>query len=135
MKFLSLILAVLALALVASCATADNPQRLGGVTISGSCVFMDVGTIAKSGDNSAASQQTPHNDIKPDLNLNLLKGSGGASAVAGAAVEAAAAIKKNFAEPAPPAPAPVLQPQPVPLPAPQPAPAPKPDAAPISPAA
>lgn len=133
MKFLSLILSVLALAFIASCATADNPQRLGGVTISGSCVFMDVGTIAKNGDNSAASQQTPHNDIKPDLNANLMKGSGGASAVAGAAVEAAAALKRNLADPAP---APAPQPQPVPLPAPpQPAPAPKPDAEPISPAA
>lgn len=128
MKFLSLILAVLALALVASCATADNPQRLGGVNISGSCVFMDVGSIAKNGDNAAASHQTPTNDIRTTVPVNT-----GASGLA----DAGAAIVERVtrAAPAPKPDAAPISPAPVPLPAPQPAPAPKPDAAPISPAA
>ncbi len=132
MKFLCLTLSILALAFV-GCATADNPQKLGGVTISGSCVFMDVGAIAKHGDNAAASHQTPTNDIRASVPVNT-----GASGLA----DAGAAIVERVTRPQPPAPQPVPAPQPQPVqpapdpqPAPAPQPVPKPDAEPISPAA
>lgn len=57
------------LATVAACATADNPQRLGGVNISGSVVFLD-GNLSKAGDNGASSHQVPTNETRATVPVN-----------------------------------------------------------------
>ena len=61
--------ALVAILAATSCATADNPQRLGGVTISGSVVFLD-GNLSKAGDNGATSHQVPTNTPTTSVPVN-----------------------------------------------------------------
>ncbi|MEN9360634.1 MAG: hypothetical protein RL095_2169 [Verrucomicrobiota bacterium] len=123
MKFLCLLLSILALALVASCATADNPQRTGGVYAQGCVIFVD-GNLTKSGDNAATSTQAPRNDVRPSATVPVNTGASGLA-------DAGAAIAQRLAQQPASAPAPQPVPEPAPVPK-APPPAPKPDAAPLT---